>query len=349
VAGLAFEAWAAGAALGAVTVAASHCRRLLGWTPIGWVTATGAFAAAAWAGPAPGVALALGLASAWTHLPVALFPDLPEDRRGRWFAVLHALALLAGLAAVWLAGGAAAADRPALLFGSLALASGLAAFLAWRWRLREGLELIAAALLWPLYRFRVVGPGVGKVPPRGPLLVIANHSAWPDPLWLGKVLPRTITPMMTSVFYDLPVLHWLMRRVVRTIRVQESRYRREAPELAEAVARLDAGECLVVFPEGWLRRKEDQLLRQFGQGIWRILRDRPDTPVMPCWIEGGWGSFLSHRGGPPGKGKPFDWFRRITIVFGEPISVPPEVLADGRQTRRYLMDLVLAQRGHLPV
>ena len=34
------------------------------------------------------------------------------------------------------------------------------------------------------------------------LLVVANHAAWFDPLWLAKVLPRFVTPMMTSAFFS---------------------------------------------------------------------------------------------------------------------------------------------------
>ncbi len=45
----------------------------------------------------------------------------------------------------------------------------------------------------------------------------------------------------------------------------------------------------MIFPEGFLRRKEEQPLRRFGQGAWAILQARPDTPVFATWIEGGVG------------------------------------------------------------
>src|SRR5205807_6869638 len=96
-------------------------------------------------------------------------------------------------------------------------------------------------MLWPLYRIRGHGPGLEHFPPRGPVLVVANHSAWLDPIWLAKVLPRRLLPMMTSVFYDLPVMRWLMVHVAQAIRVQASTYRREAPELEIAIAELDRG------------------------------------------------------------------------------------------------------------
>jgi 1-acyl-sn-glycerol-3-phosphate acyltransferase len=178
-------------------------------------------------------------------------------------------------------------------------------------------------------------------------MVIGNHAAWFDPLFLCKILPSPITPMMTSKFYDLPVIAWLMRHVIGTIRVPDKAVRHEAPELQEAVAALDRGECLVMFPEGYLRRKEDVPLRRFGRGVWQILRDRPATPVFACWIEGTWGSFLSFRGGSPATGKRIDFWRSIRIGVIGPVHVDPAILTDHMATRTYLMQQVAEARGPL--
>jgi hypothetical protein len=102
-----------------------------------------------------------------------------------------------------------------------------------------------------------------------------------------------------------------------------------------------------VFPEGWLRRREDQPLRNFGQGIWHILRQRPATPIVACWIEGGFGSYTSYVGGPPTVNKHLDWWRRIDIAVAEPEVIDPAVLADQRATRAYLMRACLEARRYL--
>ena len=83
--------------------------------------------------------------------------------------------------------------------------------------------------------------------------IIANHACWLDPLFLAKVLPRPITPMMTGRFYDLPVIRRLMV-AFGVIRVPEKAIRRTRRRSEEAVAALDRGECVVIFPEGYLRR-----------------------------------------------------------------------------------------------
>jgi len=207
----------------------------------------------------------------------------------------------------------------------------------------QAIELIFAVM----YRFRVAGPGLGQFPLKGPVIVVANHSSWLDPMWLAKVLPRTMIPMMTSVFFDRWLLRWTMIYLADAIRVEAAGFRRDIPELQKAIDALDAGKCLVIFPEGRLRRTQEQPLKLFGQGIWHILRERPNTPVVVCWIEGGWGSFFSYFHGPPTKNKPFDFAHPLGIAVGEPRKLDEEILTDHRKTRQYLMEQCLEVRRFL--
>src|SRR5207244_1633168 len=110
---------------------------------------------------------------------------------------------------------------------------------------------------------------------------------------------------------------------------------------------LDRGQNVLIFPEGWLRRKEEQAVRRFGQGIYQILREKPRTPVIACWIEGNWGSYTSFFKGPPTKNKKMDWFRIIRIGVSDPEVLPLELLHDGHRTRRHLMLAVLNARRFL--
>jgi 1-acyl-sn-glycerol-3-phosphate acyltransferase len=231
--------------------------------------------------------------------------------------------------------------------GVLAAAVGLAAVASWGLLSIHTLELIVEFVVWPMYNIRAHGPGLSKIPRRGPVLLIANHSSYADPFWLSKVVPRKVTPMMTSVFYDLPVIHWFMVHAVGAIRVQAATFRREAPELREAVAMLRRGGCVLLFPEGTLRKREQQLLLPFGQGVWHILKELPQTPVVFCWIEGGWGSFASYYKGLPMQKKRLDLRRTIDIALSEPRVVDPTVLADQRATRTFLRQACLEGRKSL--
>ena len=135
--------------------------------------------------------------------------------------------------------------------------------------------------------------------------------------------------------------------LARAIRVQYSTFRREAPELQEAIGALDDGEVVVIFPEASLRKSEDRPLRRFGQGVWHILSERPQTPVVVCWIEGNWRSFFSYFRGPPTKNKRMDIWRHIDIAIGEPMLLDPAMLADHKTTRAFLEQCCREMRGVL--
>jgi 1-acyl-sn-glycerol-3-phosphate acyltransferase len=282
-------------------------------------------------------------------LAAAYQAAVPADARGNAMSVRN----LADYVFMSAAGGGMFALAHARLLdpqGQLWLCAAVAlggAVLAWRGLFRPAVEQVMEIVLWPLYRIRGHGPGLHGFPTRGPLLVIANHAAWLDPLWVGKVVPRRVIPMMTSAFYDLPGLKWLMKTVVQAVRVEASSYRREAPELKQALAVLDAGGCVLMFPEGQLRKRADTPLRQFGQGVALLLHERPATPVVVCWIEGGWGSYFSYEGGPPTRNKRMDFWRRIDVAVSEPEVLGPALLDDQRATRAYLMQKCLAARRHL--
>jgi len=341
-------AFAAGVAVGALY---RHPHRRLGFVPVAFAAGAVAVAAAmAWGwgdAAAAGEGLAVGvLVGVFSDArPVGPYADTSRLWvAGLWLPVV-ALAVLPPVAVHH---GLARPDtlRTAYTAGGLvALAAG--AGLAVLRLFRPAFELAVEPLLGVMYRVRAAGPGVGAIPAVGPCLVVANHSCWFDPFFLAKVLPRPVTPMMTARFYDRPVLRWLMRRVIHAIRVPEAAFRHDAPELAEAVAALDRGACVVIFPEGYLRRTEDRPLRRFGRGAWRILAARPDTPVVTCWIEGGWGSFTSYFGGRPAAGKRPDLRRRIGIGVSAPAVLDPATLAAHLPARLDLMNRVAAARTAL--
>ncbi len=363
---------AVGAVLGcALASLQGNPRRSPGLIPVGVTGLTAILAWTAWSfQPEAGVPLwpcvLLGLLGGLTNaaLRSAYLAAVPADARGNGMAVMNALiyllTIVLALLLLLLTCGVQLLPSVSaqLLFLTVLAAAGTV--LAWRYLLPPFVELLCELCMVPMYRIRIHGPGKDHLPLHGPLLVVANHSSYLDPFWLGKVIPRHLRPLMTSEFYDRPILHWLMVHVTRAIRVERG-YKREPipeggkparpidrlPELREAVAALRRGECLVLFPEGMLRRREDQLLRRFGQGIWHVLSAQPDTPVLVCWIEGGWGSWASYAGGPPIKNKRLDRRRRIDIAFAEPAPLPTAVLADHHKTRAYLMRACLECRRYL--
>jgi 1-acyl-sn-glycerol-3-phosphate acyltransferase len=328
-----------------------HPRRVLGmvsWGALG--LGIGLLFVAGTDMPSSWLLVLLGIAPGVINVPLAATyqADLPADARGNGMTVRnftdYVAVTVASLILALLAGPAGLSPTALLvLLGVVSLIAAL--YAAWFFR-RETAELLLEAIILPMYRFEAFGPGLDAFPRRGPVLVIANHSAWLDPIWLGKVLPRRLIPMMTRRFFDVPVLRWMMIYLAQAIRVDTGRFRRDVPELHDAIAALDRGECLLIFPEGVMRRQEETPLRLFGQGVWHILHERPDTPIVICWIEGGWGSYFSYKDGLPTKNKPFDRRRLIRIAIGKPHTVSPEQ-ADQRATRLALMQECLELRRYL--
>jgi 1-acyl-sn-glycerol-3-phosphate acyltransferase len=344
---------AGGMALGSLLAGTQrHPRRVLGFVAWGGIGLTISLIWAA-ASDTPGdwVCALFGVMAGLINVPLLTTYQiaLPPDARGNGMVVRNMTdSLFTAVAAVMLFvftqhGGV---SPPVVLWLIAAIAAGATGAAWWIFRRAIAEQLLEVAF-FIMYRFRGAGPGLDKFPLRGPAIAIANHSAYCDPLWLGKYAPRALVPMMTSIFFDHPLLRWIMVYLADAIRVEYSGFRREVPELKIAVAALDAGKCLVLFPEGRLRRRDDEPLKMFGQGIWHILRERPGTPVIPCWIEGGWGSFFSYCGGPPMKNKPFDIRRPLGIAVGEPLVLSEEILADPRKTRLYLMERCLEVRKYL--
>lgn len=351
-------AWiAVGVGLGSVAAGLQrHPRRVLGIVPWGGLGLALGLTSTALADtdgrlPDPQTWVLFGAMIGLINVPLAAVYQiaLPPDARGNGMAIRnmtdYLFTAVTAISMFLLAryGGISQTDQLQILAAATWLAT-VASF--WFFR-RELLEQIVEFLFAIMYRFRAAGPGLDAFPWRGPVLIVANHSSWLDPMWLAKVLPRTLFPMMNSVFFD----HWLLRRamihVFDVIRVQESNFRRDVPELKDAVAALDAGKCVVIFPEGRLRRSENLPLRMFGQGVWHILCDRPHTPVVVCWIEGGWGSFFSYWNGSPTKNKRLDFRRPVAIGVAPPQVLSADILADLRSTRLYLMEQCLAARQYL--
>lgn len=343
-----------GAALGSVLAGVQrHPLRALGLVPFAM---TGLALALVWAarlGDAPPAWLCLWMGAMGGIINVPLFANyqlaLPADARGNGIAVLNTAGYLCmatlALLVLGLSRGGILGSTGQIWF--VTLLGGVAAAVAWWALLREAYDQCVELVFWPMFRVRCVGPGIGAIPRTGPLLVVSNHSCWFDPLFLGKVLPRRLTAMLTSQFYDMPVLHFLARHVVHAIRVPHGKFRRDAPELQEALAALGRGEAVLIFPEGQMRKRPDRPLLHFGRGIAEMLQERPTTPVVICWIEGAWGSYTSYLGGPPTRNKRPDFWRPIAVAVSAPQVLDAVIVADHRATRSHLMKECLEARRHL--
>jgi 1-acyl-sn-glycerol-3-phosphate acyltransferase len=174
-----------------------------------------------------------------------------------------------------------------------------------------------------IFRTHIVGRD--RVPRRGGLLVVCNHISFADPPLLGVAMPRPVEFMTMVELFRKP---WLARllRTVGCFPVDRSRIDHRAAR--EAIRRLRAGRCVVIFPEGGIRHTEQSVLGgdpvfKPGAGSIALLGE---AAILPIIVRGSRKVYVGR-----------NWLRRETmsVTFGCPFSLwnPPGLSTEERRRR----------------
>ena len=118
------------------------------------------------------------------------------------------------------------------------------------------------------------------IPRRGPVLIIANHQSFLDPILLSLACPRRLIFLARKTLFQSSWFAWLLRSLGGVPMDQEG----VAKEGLKAIlSYLQAGEAVVVFPEGM--RTADGQLSPFKPGI-QLLLKRVQAALVPVGIAG---------------------------------------------------------------
>lgn len=170
----------------------------------------------------------------------------------------------------------------------------------------------------------------------------ANHASHGDFVLIWSVLPpalrRLTRPVAGADYWEKDaVRRFIGRRVFRAILIDRAQPSRDSDPIAAMVAALDEGASLILFPEG-TRNLTDERLLPFKSGLYRLAAARPETELVPVWIDN------LNRVLPKGEVVPVPLL--CTVAFGTPIKVekgeakPPFL----DRARRALLDLA-PERG----
>jgi 1-acyl-sn-glycerol-3-phosphate acyltransferase len=133
------------------------------------------------------------------------------------------------------------------------------------------------------------------------------HLSHADPAAVGCTSPRCLWFMAKEELFRVPVFGRLIRSVGA---FPVDRAGADAGAVRRAIARLDSGGALLVFPEG--RRGDGEALLPLQPGI-AVLSRRPGVRVVPVGLAGT--STLL----PKGSGRPRR--SRVTVLYGPAIEV----------------------------
>lgn len=129
---------------------------------------------------------------------------------------------------------------------------------------------------------RVDTQGLERIPRRGPLIVISNHTGSLEvPVIYGWLYPRPMTGWAKIETWDKPFFHWLFNLWGA---VPVRRGEADTSALRVALERLEQGYIFGVAPEG-TRNKTGKLLRAHPGVV--MLAMRSNAPILPLAHWGG--------------------------------------------------------------
>ncbi len=152
------------------------------------------------------------------------------------------------------------------------------------------------------YNFKA--EGLENIPKTGALIIAGNHLSNADPPAIGAFAGwgRDSRSMAKKELFAVPVLGWFFRRC-GYISVDRKRTIGDFGALEGAIAALNRGESVVMFPEGTRSKTGKPQKPKSGIGF---LVYKTGAQVLPVKVQGTFG---------------WPWVRKIRVKFGHPITL----------------------------
>jgi 1-acyl-sn-glycerol-3-phosphate acyltransferase len=173
------------------------------------------------------------------------------------------------------------------------------------------------------YNVKVIGQS--NIPEKGPLIICANHVTFIDWWFIFAVSPRPVRFVIDNKYYSMPTgKFWFSQAGLIPIATKKESAEVLAKAFDNISESIQSGDCLGLFPEGWITR--DGEMRKFQPGIIKIIQRDP-VNIVPISLVGLWGSIFSYEGSKVIFKIPKSLRRKVNIVIGKPIT-PEEYHAE---------------------
>ena len=180
---------------------------------------------------------------------------------------------------------------------------------------------------------------IGVAPAATQRIYFANHGSHGDFVLLWASLPDDLRvrtrPVAGADYWAKTALRrYVAHRVLNAVLIDRDAATRTADPIDAMAAALEAGDSLIVFPEG-TRNTTDAPLLPFKSGLHHLAQRCPDVELVPVWIEN------SRRVMPKGALVPVPLL--CTLTFGAPLPVTIGEAKDAFLARA--RDALVALRG----
>lgn len=128
-----------------------------------------------------------------------------------------------------------------------------------------------------------------RLPKQGPCVVVANHNSHLDTLVLmtlfkGAAFDKVRPVAAADYFFKNKFLAWFSTKVMNIIPIERKMTRDIKGLFAPMIDALDNDGIIIVFPEG--SRGEAEKLSRYKSGVYYLMRERPDIPIVPVFLHG---------------------------------------------------------------
>lgn len=121
-------------------------------------------------------------------------------------------------------------------------------------------------------------------------IYFANHCSNLDAPVIWASLPRDLRartrPVAARDYWERgPIRRFLAHKVFRAVLIERKKVTARCNPLEAMEAALDAGDSLILFPEGTRADDEDGGMHEFKPGLWHLARKHTDVELVPVHLE----------------------------------------------------------------